>query len=239
MTTLASHEPFQSDTTGLGAATPALPAIPRSDSPEQWAQYFEDIYAGAHGDPALVPWEDARPNPALVAWLNAEAPSIVRPGVSVCIVGCGLGDDVRELADRGYDATGFDVSRTAVQWARQRHPDLAEHLIVADLFALPASLRRRFDLVIEVHTLQSMRPTLWAQGAAGIAALARAHGAVLAICRGRDEGEAHDQPPFALTPEEFTSLFGAVGFGPTRAIDDFEDDEVPPRRRLRAVFRRC
>ena len=39
---------------------------------------FESIYADAHGDPTHIPWVDLRPHPALVAWLNAVAPSIVR-----------------------------------------------------------------------------------------------------------------------------------------------------------------
>ena len=34
------------------------------------------------------------------------------------VVGCGLGDDVAELLSRGYDAVGFDVSPTAIGWAR-------------------------------------------------------------------------------------------------------------------------
>jgi SAM-dependent methyltransferase len=155
-------------------------------------------------------------------------------------VGCGLGDDVRELADRGYDVTGFDVSPTAVEWARKRHPDLADHFQIADLTALPGCLKRRADLVVEVSTIQAVHPSLRPAIVSGIAALARPRGVVLAVCRGRDEGEpAATAPPFALSCAEMTGLFAAEGFTPVRGVDDFEDDEAPPVRRLRAALRRA
>src|SRR5690349_11117782 len=82
--------------------------------------WHEEVYRAAAGDMAKVPWADARPSPALVSWLNSEAPGRVRPGSRACVIGCGLGDDVAELTNRGYDAFGFDVSPTAIEWARKR-----------------------------------------------------------------------------------------------------------------------
>jgi hypothetical protein len=75
--------------------------------------------------------------------------------------------------------------------------------------------------------------------ATGIASLARPHGVVLAVCRGRDQGDPLDGPPFALTCAELTALFAGQGFTPVRAVDDFEDEESPPKRRLRAAFKRA
>lgn len=215
------------------------PAPPSGASAPDWSAYFESLYCDADGQMARVPWARGRASPSLLAWLNSEAPSLVRPGATVCVVGCGLGDDVRELADRGYEVMGFDVSPTAIEWARTRYPELAERFVVADLFRLPATLLRRADVVIEINTLQALHPDLRAAAAAGIASLARPHGMIVAICRGCDEPDpARQAPPFPLTAKQLQSLFSEHGFTLLRAMDDFLDDETPPVRRLRAVFKR-
>lgn len=218
------------------------PRTPVGSDPAVWARFFEDVYQSAEGDASRIPWADGRANPALVAWLNAEAPSLLRPGASVAVVGCGLGDDVAELAGRGYDALGFDVSPTAIDWARRQHPELGDHLIVADLLDLPARMMRRFDLVVEIYTLQALHPSLRQDAAAAVCSLARPRGSVLAVCRGRDRSEALESvqgPPYPLTPAELLVLMGSQGFAPARPVDDFMDDQTPPQRRLRGLFRRA
>ena len=92
---------------------------------------FEAVYHEANGDFAGVPWAHGRPHPALVAWLNAIAPSVVRCGSRIAVVGCGLGDDAIELIRRGYDVTAFDISTTAIEWARRRHPEHAQCFVGA------------------------------------------------------------------------------------------------------------
>lgn len=215
------------------------PIAPRSAAAPEWTAFFETIYREASGDAALVPWADGEPNPALVAWLNSEAPGLIRPGATVAVVGCGLGDDVRELADRGYDVVGFDCSPTAVAWARRRHTAIADRLLIADLFNLAPALRRRHDLVVEINTLQALGPALRPDACAGIVALARPRGSVLAVCRARDDGEAlPENPPYPLTGAELEGLMAAQGLSPMRPLETFTDSETPPVRRLRGVFRR-
>jgi len=213
---------------------------PRSEDVSAWSAYFEGLYRDAEGDPGRVPWADQRPNAAMTAWLNCEAPGLVRPGASAVVVGCGLGDDVKDLSDRGYDTTAFDVSPTAVQWARSRHPQLAERFMVADLFAPPSGLLRRADLVIEINTIQSFHPSLRGRAAAAIAGLARPRGTILVICRGCGEADAMPElPPYPLKRGELESLFAAHGWAPIRGVDDFEDGEDPPKRRLRTALKRA
>lgn len=201
--------------------------------------WHDAVYRAAAQDPARVPWAEERANPVLVSWLNAEAPGRIRPGARAAVVGSGLGDDVVELLNRGYDATGFDVSPTAVDWARHRFPQHAESFMVSDLFDLPGRMRRRFDLVVEANTIQAVLPEQREAAAAAIASMCCPRGTVVCICRGRDDDQSLESfkgPPWPIGARELVTMFEKAGMHPIREPDDFEDDETPPVRRIRAAF---
>lgn len=236
----AQHDTHGSDASRAGGGHVA--SVSLADAPAHASCWHDTVYQQAQGDIAKVRWADGKPNPMMVSWLNAEAPGLVRPGSRAVVVGCGLGDDVAELVCRGYDAVGFDVSPTAVSWARKRFPEHASLFSVADLLSLPAKFRHRFDLVIETYTLQSLEPIRRERAAAAVASLAGPQGHVLTICRGRDETELLEHvkgPPWPLCPGELLGLMEASGLRPLRGLDDFLDDESKPVRRLRGVFVRA
>ena len=81
--------------------------------------WFEALYEAADGDPAQVPWADLAPRSALAEWLAREDR---RHRGRAIDIGCGLGDNAEGLATAGYDVTAFDLSETAVAWARARFP---------------------------------------------------------------------------------------------------------------------
>ena len=208
--------------------------------PELTAQY-EAIYRASGGDLARIPWAHAKACPALLAWLNAEAPSLIRPGARVAVTGCGLGTDAKALIDRGYEVTAIDCCAAAIELARRNYPAHAQCFMSADLLDLPDRLCGRFDLVVEVHTIQAVPPEDRARISCGMARLLNHRGMVVAIARGRADGTSLDdytQPPFAFVPEEFLATMEAAGLVPVRPIDDFMDDNDPPVRRLRGLFRR-
>jgi SAM-dependent methyltransferase len=217
-------------------------AIGAETTIEEALRVVEEVYADAAGDPARIPWSHARANPALVAWLNARASGLIRCGARVAVVGCGLGHDAAALAERGYDVTAFDASAAAVEAAQRLHPTLAGNVHVADLRNLPSRWRHRFDLAVEIHTLQALPPRYREELAAGVAELIAPHGRVLAIARGREADEPLDEvkgPPFPFTREEFEGVFRAVGLTPQRAVDAFQDGNRPPVLRLRGCFLRA
>ena len=78
--------------------------------------WFEALYDRADGERAAIPWADAAPRFKLKAWL---ADSGLRAGRAIDI-GCGLGDNAQILAGAGLQVTAFDLSETAISWARQR-----------------------------------------------------------------------------------------------------------------------
>lgn len=203
---------------------------------EAGALDFESIYVEAQGDATRIPWAHARPNPSLVNWLNAVAPSLIRCGARVCVVGCGLGEEARELLRRGYDVLGFDISPTAIEWAASIDPENAASYVVADLFDMPPRWRHRFDLVVEVHTLQSLPPSRHRAAMAAMAELVARHGHLLAIARGADEMPAEDAgPPWPLTVDSLRAGMDAAGLA-EESLHSFLDDNDPPVQRLRGQF---
>lgn len=188
--------------------------------------WFERLYAAAERGEAVVPWADLEPNPMLRAW--------ARPGSGrALLVGCGLGDDAEHLAGLGYDVTAFDVSETAVARARGRFPDSLVDYRVADLLAPPAAWRRRFDLVVEIYTIQVLREDARKRAIASTADLVAPGGTLLVIARAREEGDDPGRMPWPLTRAEIESFPL-----PAVRIEDLHDDEDPPVRRWRAEFRR-
>jgi SAM-dependent methyltransferase len=207
------------------------------------AEHFEAIYAEAQGDIAAIPWADGHPSPSLVNWLNAVAPSLVRCGGRVAVVGCGLGEDARELISRGYDVLAFDCSETAITWARSLDPEHAASYAVADVFNLPSRWWHRFDLVVEINTLQAMSPELpdgsRLDAVACMAKLLARHGHLLVICRAASTPVTADEgPPWPIPCDELRRAASDAGLVEAVPISVFDDDEAPPVRRMRAVFRR-
>jgi SAM-dependent methyltransferase len=126
---------------------------------------WEERYAGEESV-----WS-GNPNEALVATVSQMTAG------SVLDVGCGEGADVIWLAEHGWDATGIDLSTTAIDRARKAADERGAnaHFAVADISDWePESENRRggFDLVTGffLHTrLPDTREELLARVAAQVA----------------------------------------------------------------------
>lgn len=197
--------------------------------------WFERLYAEADRGEAVVPWADLAPNPHVVAWLDREAPRATRP-TRVLDIGCGLGDTAEDLSRRGYDVVGFDVAPTAIKEAQRRFPQSKVDYRVADLLNLPSDFDGTFDLVVECYTLQVLHASVRARGAAALRRLLAPGGTLLVVARGREPDEPEGQMPWPLLRSEVEAIGGAELR--LEAFEDFLDDEDPPVRRFRAVFRR-
>ncbi|MCB9513926.1 MAG: class I SAM-dependent methyltransferase [Candidatus Latescibacteria bacterium] len=195
---------------------------------------YDATYQAAMRDADKVPWAEGRPKPLLADWLGAA--DIRGDGRRALVVGSGLGDDAEALAARGFAVTAFDLSPTAIAWTHERFPDSAVSYHVADLFDLPADWQRAFDLVVEIYTLQSLPPTIRPEAMDRVAALVAPGGELLVICRGREEHEPAPGPPYPLSRAELRRL-EAGGLVGREAVDRL-DDETPPVRRFRLLYRR-
>lgn len=161
---------------------------------------FEAIYAGAEAGEAKPPWDYGAPRPQLVEW--AEARDLAGGGREALVVGCGYGADAEFLAQLGFRPTAFDFAPTAIAAARRKYPASKVNYFVADVLDLPREWQRRFDLVVESLTVQSMPPEQHTAAAHNIAALVAPEGTLLVLATTREEGSEVTGPPWPLTRAE-------------------------------------
>ncbi len=187
--------------------------------------WFEELYASAQGEAALIPWADLEPHPALVDWMRRQPPPA--KGARAIDVGCGLGDNAAFLARCGYRTTAIDISPSAVAWARKRHGEAADFR-VADLFDLPQEMVGAFDLVHETYTIQSLPIGMRARVMAAIASLLAPGGKLLVICRSREDGTEAEGPPWPLCRAELAE-FTRLGLKRSD-FDEFIEEREDGRR---------
>ena len=174
---------------------------------------FEGMYAGAEAGGAKPPWDYGAPRPQLVAW--AEAQNLAGGGREALVVGCGYGADAEYLASLGYRTTAFDFAPTAIAGARRKYPASEVKYLVADVLDLPGEWQRRFDLVVESLTVQSMPPEQHTEAAQKIGSLVAPEGTLLVLATTRDEGSEVKGPPWPLSRVE---------------LEDFAHDDLILRR---------
>jgi len=157
---------------------------------------FESSY---HGTP---PWDIGRPQPAIVRL--AETGRITG---SVLDVGCGTGENILYLAERGFVATGIDGAPTAIKKARAKAKarGLDIRFEVAD--ALDLSLPESFDTVIDSGLFHVFSDDERTRFTASLGRVVRPGGTYFMMCF--SEREPGDWGPRRVTQAEIRSAFRA------------------------------
>ncbi len=195
----------------------ALPGATDGDIEER-AQWFETVYESAHRHTEDIPWADLKAKSVLLDWLKRNPGG----GASALDVACGLGDNAEALAAAGYATTAFDVSHTAVEWARERFGNSPVDYRVSNLFHPPEEWIGAFDLVHECYTLQSFGGEMREAAFPAVGRLVRPGGRLIIVARSRsrsrDEGAEASGPPWPLSPSEI-DRFLDLGFEAVVASD--------------------
>ena len=195
-----------------------------ADDPAGW---FERLYVEAEQGDAVVPWDLGDPNRLLEPW----ARDLDGTGRRALVVGCGLGRDSEFIARRRFDTVAFDVSATAVEAARRRHPGSPVRYVRADLLAPPAEWHRAFDLVVESMTVQALPEGLHGQAISQVSRFVAPGGTLLVIALGYSD-VLDGGPPWPLSRAEIDA-FAADGLTTVR-VEDLAEGDV---HRWRAEFR--
>jgi cyclopropane fatty-acyl-phospholipid synthase-like methyltransferase len=158
------------------------------------ADRFESSY---HGTP---PWDIGRPQPAIVRL--AESGKITG---SVLDVGCGTGENILYLAERGFVATGIDGAPTAIRKARAKAKArrLNVQFEIAD--ALDLSPPPRFDTVIDSGLFHVFSDDERPRFSESLGRVLRSGGTYFLMCF--SDKEPGDWGPRRVTQTEIRSVF--------------------------------
>jgi SAM-dependent methyltransferase len=188
--------------------------------------WFEALYKESKGDNELIPWADLEPNRFFRTW--AESTNLKGDERKALVVGCGLGDDARYLHDIGFKVTGFDISPTAIDWAKKLHSDTDIQFETADLFEPFRGWLCAFDFVLEVYTIQPLPLEMRRQTIDAIAAFVAEKGTLVVVTRGRDDDEEPVELPWALSRKDL-SRFGENGLKQIDFVEMPGEEDEPPR----------
>lgn len=196
--------------------------------------WFDALYSEAAGDNAKIPWADLEPNRYLRAW--AEKAGLKGEGRNALVVGCGLGDDAVYLDDLGFKVTGFDISPTAIEWAKKLHAERDIQFAVADLFQPFRGWLGSFDFVVEVYTIQPLPMDIRPSVIDAVAAFVKDGGELVVVTRGREDDEVPEEVPWPLSRQDL-SRFEENGLRPTH-FETMPGDEETPAPRFVVVYRK-
>lgn len=189
--------------------------------------WFEALYSEAGGDSSVIPWTDLEPNKYFKDW--AESTRLKGDGRSALVVGCGLGDDAKYLHELGFKVTAFDISATAIEWAKKLYGETDIQFEVADLFQPVRGWLGGFDFVLEIYTIQPLPIEMRRQVVDAIAAFVAPSGELVVVTRGRDDDAEPDELPWPMSRRELARFeengLKQIGFVEMAA----EEEDEPPR----------
>src|SRR5215813_5974994 len=149
--------------------------------------WFEAFYNEASGNIEKIPWADLEPNPFFKSW--AEKTGLKGEGRKALVVGCGLGDDAKYLHDLGFKVTAFDISPTAIEWAKKIYGESEIQFETADLFQPFRGWLGGFEFVLEIYTIQPLPMEMRSKVIDAIAAFVAPAGRLVVVTRGREDDE--------------------------------------------------
>ncbi len=186
--------------------------------------WFEALYKEAAGNHEHIPWADLEPNKFLGRY--AEKTNLRGNERKALVVGCGMGDDARFLHDLGFRVTAFDISPTAIEWARRLHSETDIKFVVADLFNPPRDWYQAFEFVLEVYTIQPLPMEMRSNVIDSIANFVKfPNGTLVIVTRGREDEEEPTELPWALSRKDL-QRFEVNGLKQIHFEETFGDDEV-------------
>lgn len=188
--------------------------------------WFDALYKESGGDTEKIPWADMEPNRFFKAW--SEETGLKGNGRTALVVGCGLGDDAKYLDDLGFKVTAFDISPTAIGWAKKVYGDSDIKFEVADLFEPYRGWLGAFDFVLEIYTIQPLPLEIRERAVDAIASLVAPGGTLVVVTRAREDGDEVDVVPWPLSKYDL-SRFEKNGLIQT-SFQDFVDEEDEQRR---------
>jgi SAM-dependent methyltransferase len=126
----------------------------------------------------------------------------------------------------GFKVTAFDISETAIEWAKKLHAETDIDFHAADLFVPPRGWLGGFEFVLEVYTIQPLPLEMRAKVIDSIAHFVAENGKLVVVTRGREDDEQPLELPWALSRRDL-SRFESNGLKQTHFEEMPGDEDVP------------
>jgi SAM-dependent methyltransferase len=183
--------------------------------------WFDALYREAEGSTDIIPWADMAPNPYFREW--AEKSALKGEGRKALVVGCGLGDDAKYLYDLGFEVTAFDISPTAIEWAKRLHKDTNIQFEVGNLFEPFRGWLGAFEFVLEIYTIQPLPMDMRDRAIDAVAGFVAPGGRLVVVTKGREDEDEPQQLPWPLSRRDLSRFLhdGMLQMG----FDETWDDE--------------
>ncbi|HMU84594.1 MAG TPA: class I SAM-dependent methyltransferase [Leptospiraceae bacterium] len=195
--------------------------------------WFEDLYRDAARNADLIPWADDEANPNLRSWAKtASGQEVLGSAKTALVVGCGLGDDAEFISRFVPEVTAFDISETAIAWAKERFANTKVKYMTANLFELATSC----DFVFESYTIQALPLDMRSRAVARLPEFMNPGGRLLLVARGREnEQPLADHPPWPLSRADLSPLDAVLQ---TETFEDYVEGTDPGIRRFRILYKK-
>jgi len=130
--------------------------------------------------PEEIPWNIETPPDVLVQLVESGE---VKPYKAIDF-GCGAGNYAIYLAGKGFDATGVDLSPTAIQMANEnaRKKGVSCHFLVADVFSDLNEVTETFDFAYDWEMLHHLFPDKRGKYIENVYRILRPNGKYLSVC---------------------------------------------------------
>ncbi len=156
-----------------------------------------------------TPWDKGSAAPPLLELIERLGPGVFGDG-PVLVPGCGLGHDVRALANLGVSVLGLDISATAVEKARLQPASGGETYELGDFLSPLWRDGRSFSAIWEHTCFCAIDPALRGAYAEAVADLLPPGGMLVGVffITPHDPGEDESGPPFKVSTSELDEWFG-------------------------------
>ena len=169
-------------------------------------------------------------SPEKIPWNLKNAPDILRDIVEngkinpckTIDLGCGAGNYVLYLAARGFDATGIDISPSAIAMAKKSAAEkgMACSFMTADMLGDMSPVKGLFDFAYDWEVLHHIFPEERGKYISNVRALLKPGARYLSVCFSEDSPQFGGKGKYRQTPldtvlyfsseTEMASLFSAA-----------------------------
>jgi SAM-dependent methyltransferase len=166
---------------------------------------MEKIYASM--PPEQIPWNIETPPDILTNLVETET---IKP-CTVIDLGCGAGNYVIYLASKGFDATGIDISATAIQMAKKlaKENGIKCTFINADVLGDMTEITGLFDFAYDWEVLHHVFPEDREKYINNVCRLLKPGGQYLSVCFSEDSPQFGGGGKYRKTPLDTTLYFSS------------------------------